>query len=55
MAANGAHPRRPALWPYLLMPVMVLVVFYALHRVHQVEVGAGRAPDVTAPASDVSH
>ena len=55
MAASGAHTRRPALWPYLLMPVMVLVVFYALHRVHQEEVGASHAPAATAPAPDVRH
>ncbi|HKD55482.1 MAG TPA: hypothetical protein VKB72_14805 [Steroidobacteraceae bacterium] len=25
--------RRPALWPYLVMPLIVLLVFWALHRV----------------------
>jgi hypothetical protein len=27
--------RRPAVWPWLLMPLIVLLVFYALFRVHQ--------------------
>jgi hypothetical protein len=26
--------RRPAIWPWLLMPVVVLLVFYALFRLH---------------------
>jgi hypothetical protein len=35
MAASGTRERRPAVWPYLVMPLIVLVVFYALYRVHQ--------------------
>lgn len=34
MAARQARERRPALWPYLVMPLIVLLVFYALFRVH---------------------
>jgi hypothetical protein len=36
MAAKRPIPRqrRPAIWPWLLMPLVVLVVFYALFRVH---------------------
>lgn len=26
--------RRPAIWPWLLMPVVVLLVFAALYRMH---------------------
>jgi hypothetical protein len=26
--------RRPAIWPWLLMPLLVLVVFCALERMH---------------------
>jgi hypothetical protein len=26
--------RRPAVWPWLLMPLVVLLVFYALFRMH---------------------
>jgi hypothetical protein len=39
MAARVAtirpRERRPAIWPYLVMPLIVLLVFYALFRVHQ--------------------
>jgi hypothetical protein len=35
MGAREVRERRPALWPYLVMPLVVLVVFYALFRVHQ--------------------
>ena len=28
----AASDRRPAVWPWLVMPVIVLLVFYALHR-----------------------
>ena len=27
--------RRPALWPWLVMPLVVLLMFYVLHTVHQ--------------------
>ena len=30
----GARERRPAIWPWLLMPVIVLLVFCALLRMH---------------------
>jgi hypothetical protein len=29
----AASERRPAVWPWLVMPLIVLLVFYALHRV----------------------
>jgi len=35
MAASGPRERRPAVWPWLLMPAVVLLVFYALFRMHQ--------------------
>ena len=37
MAADGQLPardRRPAIWPWLLMPLIVLLVFCALLRMH---------------------
>ena len=34
MAASNPRERRPALWPWLVMPLIVLLVFYALFRVH---------------------
>jgi hypothetical protein len=33
-AAGGPRERRPAIWPWLLMPVIVLLVFAALLRMH---------------------
>ncbi len=29
----AASERRAAVWPWLIMPLIVLAVFYALHRV----------------------
>ena len=35
MAARGTRERRPAVWPWLVMPLIVLLVFYALLKVHK--------------------
>ena len=45
MAANPNPPRerRPAIWPWLVMPAVVLAVFYALNRVHH-RTGASTVP-----------
>jgi len=40
-----ARERRPAVWPWLLMPLVVLLVFYALLRLHQRP--EARAPETT--------
>ena len=51
MAADrvrGARERRPAVWPWLIMPIVVLLVFYALFRVHQRPGSAPAAPDTQA-------
>ena len=45
--------RRPALWPYLVMPLIVLLIFWALHRVQHPRHAAG-PPDMvtdTAPGT----
>jgi hypothetical protein len=44
MAASGRE-RRPAVWPWLVMPVVVLLVFYVLWRIHQ-------SPGPLAPAAE---
>jgi len=31
---TGVRERRPAIWPWLLMPLVVLLVFAALLRIH---------------------
>jgi hypothetical protein len=33
-AVRGRRPARPAIWPWLLMPLVVLLVFAALLRIH---------------------
>ena len=53
MAADrvrGARERRPAVWPWLIMPIVVLLVFYALFRVHPRRGGAPAAPATQAAA-----
>jgi hypothetical protein len=35
MAASGTRERRPAVWPWLVMPLVVLMAFYTLKRVHE--------------------
>jgi len=42
--------RRPAVWPWLLMPLIVLLVFYALFRVHQSVPAATLVPSAAGAA-----
>ena len=49
MAARGVRDRRPTLWPYLVMPLVVLLVFYALFRVHHPPRGASLRPAASRP------
>jgi hypothetical protein len=46
MAVSGTRERRPAVWPWLVMPIVVLLVFCALLKVHKQ--GSG-APAAAAP------
>ncbi|HYP64702.1 MAG TPA: hypothetical protein VEQ14_00045 [Steroidobacteraceae bacterium] len=46
----AASERRPAVWPWLVMPLIVLLVFYALHRVQHPPPAGGAFPAATAPA-----
>ncbi|HYL71423.1 MAG TPA: hypothetical protein VEY89_09020 [Candidatus Dormibacteraeota bacterium] len=34
MGADPPRERRPAVWPWLVMPLVVLAVFCALERMH---------------------
>lgn len=43
----AASERRPAVWPWLVMPLIVLLVFYALHRVQH-------PPPQHAPPADAA-
>ena len=49
----AASERRPAVWPWLVMPLIVLLVFYALHRVQHGPPNIGALP-AAAPASTAS-
>jgi len=46
----AASERRPAVWPWLVMPLIVLLVFYALHRVQHPPAAPATAP-TGGPAS----
>ena len=35
MAASRPRERRPAVWPWLVMPLIVLIAFYVLYRMHE--------------------
>jgi hypothetical protein len=49
MAARGRRERRAALWPYVVMPLVVLLVFYVLFRVHNPP--RARAAPATPPTT----
>lgn len=49
MAAK--RERRTAMWPYLVLPLAVVVVFYTLYRVHQRPAAAAPAPADSAAAT----
>jgi lipopolysaccharide export LptBFGC system permease protein LptF len=50
MAASGRGDRRGALWPYLVMPIAVLLVYYTLTQLHR-QAGADAA--VSPAGTDV--
>jgi len=47
-ASLSPPARRPALWPWLAMPLAVLVLFALLHTVKQSGTGAGIDTDPAA-------
>lgn len=51
--------RRPAVWPWLLLPVVVVIVFLALRKFKatttQYPIQSGAAPQAGAPASSGTH
>jgi hypothetical protein len=49
MAASGRRGRRPAVWPWLVMPLVVLVAFYTLKRVRE-----HPGPQVVAPPAQLA-
>jgi hypothetical protein len=49
MAASGMRDRRPAVWPWLVMPLVVLGAFYTLKHVRE-----HPGPQVVAPPAQVT-
>jgi hypothetical protein len=49
----AASERRPAVWPWLVMPLIVLVVFWLLYRVQHPPTTAAPLP-ATAPVAPQS-
>jgi hypothetical protein len=53
--SHDTNERRQAIWPWLLMPVVVLIVFYTLQRFQDsAKSAAAQAAQVHAPTSDTS-
>jgi len=49
---HDTNERRPAIWPWLLMPIVVLVVFYTLQRFQNAARSAAAQTQVHAPSND---
>jgi hypothetical protein len=54
MLSQVAPDRRPAIWPWLVMPLITLVLYYSLDRLNrEQEKGSYRpAPQATATADN---
>lgn len=53
--SHETSERRQAIWPWLLMPMVVLIVFYVLERFQDAAKSAGpQGAQVHAPASDTA-
>ncbi len=48
MAASGMRDRRPAVWPWLVMPLVVLGAFYTLKHVREHPGAQAVAPQAQA-------
>jgi hypothetical protein len=55
-ASQDTNERRQAIWPWVLMPVVVLIVFCTLQRFQDhAKKAAAQAPQVQAVAADSSN
>jgi hypothetical protein len=52
--SHDANERRPAVWPWLLMPLVVLMVFFTLQRFRQVSEAASVGTEARTSASDTT-
>jgi len=54
LVSGGPSERRPAIWPWLVMPLVTLALFFALNRLHQSTAPAASfeaGPDTAASSS----
>jgi len=47
-SAHGTAERPQAMWPWLLLPLVALTLFFALHRVKQASAHHALHPDESA-------
>jgi hypothetical protein len=52
--SHDGNERRPAVWPWLLMPLVVLILFFILYNVRQTPTNRPAGADVHATSSDSS-
>jgi hypothetical protein len=52
--SHNVGERRPAVWPWLLMPVVVLMVFFTLQRFRHLSETASAGPETRTSTSDMT-
>jgi hypothetical protein len=52
--SHETSERRQAIWPWLLMPMVVLIVFYVLERFQEAAKSASQGTQVHASTSDTA-
>ena len=52
--SHDANERRPAVWPWLLMPLVVLMVFFTLQRFRHLSETAPVGTEARTAASDTT-
>ena len=50
--SHEANERRPAIWPWVLMPLVVLILFVILYNVRQLPANRPAGADTHATSSD---
>jgi len=50
--SHDANERRPAIWPWVLMPLVVLILFVILYNVRQLPANRAAGADVHTTSSD---
>ena len=52
LSVSRASERRPAVWPWLLMPLVALTLYFALHSVRAGASRTGSPSQTAQPARD---